>query len=82
MGVSGGVLSWFDSKRTRFRRSVVPIKYYTIEELDALYGPAPVPERARCGDCRRELCEELDAYYGREPWLASLCDKCRRARKV
>lgn len=31
-----------------------------------------------CWGCDRDLCKELDAYYGTDPTEASLCSKCRR----
>jgi hypothetical protein len=32
-----------------------------------------------CTLCRRELVQELDAYWEKEnPWLSLLCAKCRR----
>lgn len=37
--------------------------------------------RPCCVDCLRELCSELDAYYGTDPWYAARCRKCRQGRR-
>lgn len=39
------------------------------------------PTRARCSECARELCSELDHYWGVDPEEAKKCDACRRGRK-
>jgi hypothetical protein len=49
--------------------------------VDCPLAPAPVEateEIELCvGMCGRELCAELDAYYGRSTWAKAHCAKCR-----
>lgn len=46
----------------------------------AAYVAEAKKPRDRCVDCKRELCAELDAYYGHDPYLAYVCAPCRKAR--
>jgi hypothetical protein len=36
------------------------------------------PKLFGCRRCGKELCAELDAYYGKEPMMEYYCDPCRR----
>ena len=38
-------------------------------------------QRKWCYNCGTPLTAELDAYYGRDEYLAKLCTKCRGNRK-
>lgn len=42
---------------------------------------APLPEtRPTCIDCRRELVDCLDRYWGRDGFWGQFCVKCRTRR--
>lgn len=45
---------------------------YTLRPILAIK-----PERPQCLDCKRELCDALDAYYGYEARMIGLCVTCR-----
>lgn len=49
-----------------------------LERGQEIGAPKPQPEACRL--CGKELCRELDAYYGRDPEQAKRCDRCRRQR--
>lgn len=40
----------------------------------------PIIVRPTCPDCGRELCSELDSYYGLDDYWSRFCSRCRTAR--
>lgn len=56
-----------------------------VYDSDADDPPAPLARPKIypcCTRCRREMSPELDAYYGRDPYEAAMCDPCRRGRPL
>lgn len=51
--------------------------YPTDGAVFILEGPS-APRGRVCWQCERDWCEELDAYYGFEPFTGDLCSKCRK----
>jgi hypothetical protein len=50
-------------------------------DLFSWFMPMPTTKPARkCLQCGCELCEELDAYYGKDPIEAAQCTSCRLGR--
>lgn len=50
----------------------------TLETDDQVTADLPAVDTAkRCYACRVEWCDYLDAYFGKDPWLAEFCVKCR-----
>lgn len=41
-----------------------------------------VPEKPYCFDCKRELCPELDQYYGTDEYFGNFCKPCRSNRGI
>jgi hypothetical protein len=55
----------------------------SIFDFDAWFQTSRRQEKAdrkRCVQCTRELCAELDAYYGKDDWEALKCSDCRLGR--
>jgi hypothetical protein len=57
-----------------YAREVSRVGYFSAPDCVALTAGKP---GKRCADCRRDWCEVLDSYYGRDAWAAARCAKCR-----
>lgn len=60
-----------------------PIKGIQLQNIswdDVTFQDTPRKPNT-CPSCEIELCAELDAYYGKDAFLAAYCTKCRRAAR-
>lgn len=58
----------------------VSIQEWFEKYLENSQSPAAAHKR-ECLTCRTALSDYLDAYYGRDPFEAQRCSKCRSPKK-
>ena len=51
-------------------------------EITDPVGIEPILLPWTCAECGRELCAELDSYYGRDPWGKEYCARCRKMKGI
>ena len=45
-------------------------------------GPLEIHGLTDCFNCHRDLCRDLDAYYGHNPLGAMYCQPCRKLLRI